>query len=121
LRSDRELLLDILEAIEKIERYASKGKDAFLENELIQTWIVYHFQIIGEATNHLSDSLQEEHPDIPWPDIVAMQNVLVHQYFGIDLDQVWDTTKIDLPVLKANLEKILKDLDSGGERSEPVN
>jgi len=57
LRSDRELLLDILEAIEKIERYASKGKDALFEDELIQTWIVYHFQIIGEAANHLSDSI----------------------------------------------------------------
>ena len=121
MRSDQELLLDILEAIEKIERYASKGKDALFEDELIQTWIVYHFQIIGEAANHLSNSLQEEHPDIPWPDIVAMRNVLVHQYFGIDLEQIWDTTNIDLPVLKANVEKILKDRDSSGDRSESFN
>jgi uncharacterized protein with HEPN domain len=110
LRSDRELLLDILEAIEKIERYASKGKDAFIEDELIQTWIVYHFQIIGEAANHLSDSLREMHPDIPWPDIVAMRNVLVHHYFGIDLEQVWDTTKIDLPILKTKIRTILDEL-----------
>jgi uncharacterized protein with HEPN domain len=116
LRSDRELLLDILEAIEKIERYASKGKDAIFEDELVQTWIVHHFQIIGEAANHISDSLQKEHPDIPWPDIVAMRNVLVHHYFGIDLEQVWDTTNIDLPVLKANVEMILKDLNPGEDR-----
>jgi len=121
LRSDKELLLDILEAIGKIERYASKGKEVLFEDELIQTWIVYHFQIIGEAANHLSDSLQEEHPDIPWPDIVAMRNVLVHQYFGIDLEQIWDTTNIDLPVLKANVEKILKDLDSGRDRSWSID
>jgi uncharacterized protein with HEPN domain len=116
LRSDRELLLDILEAIEKIERYASKGKDTLFGDELVQTWIVYHFQIIGEAANHISDSLQKEHPGIPWPDIVAMRNFLVHHYFGIDLEQVWDTTNIDLPVLKANVEKILKDLDPGEDR-----
>ena len=116
MRSDREFLLDILEAIEKIERYASKGKDALFEDELVQTWIVYHFQIIGEAANHISDSLQRENPDIPWLDIVAMRNVLVHHYFGIDLDQVWDTTNLDLPVLKANVEKILKDLDPGEDR-----
>jgi len=103
LRSDKELLLDILEAIGKIERYASKGKEVLFEDDLIQTWIVYHFQIIGEAAKHLSDSLQDEH------------------YFGIDLEQVWDTTNIDLPVLKANVEKILKDLDSGGDRSESFN
>ncbi|MGD9565996.1 MAG: DUF86 domain-containing protein [Methanothrix sp.] len=103
MRSDKELLLDILEAIGKIERYASKGKEVLFEDDLIQTWIVYHFQIIGEAAKHLSDSLQDEH------------------YFGIDLEQVWDTTNIDLPVLKANVEKILKDLDSGGDRSESFN
>lgn len=103
MRSDKELLLDILEAIGKIERYASKDKEVLFEDDLIQTWIVYHFQIIGEAAKHLSDSLQEEH------------------YFGIDLEQVWDTTNIDLPVLKANVEKILKDLDSGGDRSESFN
>ncbi len=50
-----------------------------------------------------------------------MRNVLVHHYFGIDLEQVWDTTNIDLPVLKANVEKILKDLDSGGDRSWSVD
>ena len=121
MRSDKELLLDILEAIGKIERYASKGKEVLFEDELIQTWIVYHFQIIGEAANHLSDSLQEEHPDIPWPDIVAMRNVLVHQYFGIDLEQIWDTTNIDLPVLKANVEKILKDRDSSGDSSWSID
>lgn len=121
MRSDRELLLDILEAIEKIERYTSKGRDAFFEAELIQTWVVYHFQIIGEAANHLSDSLQKEHPDILWPDIVAMRNVLVHQYFGIDLEQVWDTTTIDLPVLKSDVENIIKDLDSCEDLSGTVN
>lgn len=121
MRSDRELLLDILEAIEKIERYTSKGRDAFFEDELIQTWVVYHFQIIGEAANHLSDSMQKEHLNIPWPDIVAMRNVLVHHYFGIDLEQVWDTTKIDLLILKANVEKIIKGLDSGEDRSGSFN
>jgi uncharacterized protein with HEPN domain len=50
-----------------------------------------------------------------------MRNVLVHQYFGIDPEQVWDTTKIDLPVLKAEVEKILKGLDSDGNRSDSAN
>ena len=110
MRNDRELLLDILESIEKIEKYALRGKDAFIEDELLQVWIVYHIQVIGEAANHVSDLLQDFHPDVPWPDIVGMRNVLVHQYFGIDLMQVWDTVRIDLPILKDKIRTILEEL-----------
>lgn len=107
MRDDQELLLDILDSIEKIEKYASRGKEAFIEDELLQVWIVYHIQIIGEAANHVSDSLQDQYPDVSWPDIVGMRNVLVHQYFGIDLVQIWDTVRIDLPILKSKIRTIL--------------
>lgn len=87
-----------------------RGKDAFIEDELLQVWIVYHIQVIGEAANHISNSFCEQHSDIPWPDIVGMRNVLVHQYFGIDLEQIWDTVRIDLSVLKTKIRAILDDL-----------
>ncbi len=87
-----------------------RGKDTFIGDELLQVWIVYHIQIIGEAANHISDSLRDQHPDVPWPDIVGMRNVLVHQYFGIDLVQIWDTVRIDLPILKAKIRTILDEL-----------
>ncbi|MBW2674614.1 MAG: DUF86 domain-containing protein [Deltaproteobacteria bacterium] len=107
MREDGELLLDILDAIEK---YALSGKEAFIEDELHQVWIVYHIQVIGEAASHVSKSLRNKHPDVSWPDIVGMRNVLVHQYFGIDLEQIWDTVQIDLPILKAETRAILDEL-----------
>lgn len=107
MRDDREFLADVLEAIDNIERYTAKGKEAFIEDELLQVWVIHHIQIIGEAANHLSKALQEKHLHIPWADIVAMRNIVVHQYFGIDLEQVWDTVEIDLPALKIEIEKIL--------------
>lgn len=100
MRDDRERLRDINEAIEKIEKYVCIGYQAFAEDERTQVWIIHHLQMIGEASNHLSDELTEQNPDIPWADIVGLRNILVHQYFGIDLRQVWETAELDMPVLK---------------------
>jgi uncharacterized protein with HEPN domain len=83
MRDDAERLRDMLEAIVNIEKYASKGQQSYLTNELIQVWIVHHIQIIGEAAASLSSSLRDRYPDILWTDIVAMRNVLVHEYFGV--------------------------------------
>ncbi len=112
MRDDRERLEDILEAIAKIEKYAAKGKEAFDNEELIQIWIVYHVQLIGEATARLSPGIREQFPDTPWTDIVSMRNVLVHQYFGIDMQQIWDTVTIDLPKLKNEINILLEKIDS---------
>lgn len=96
-----EWLRDILEAIVRIERYRDRGREAFLADELIQVWMVHHLQIIGEAAAQLGRVFHEAHPEVPWPQIVAMRNLLVHAYFGIDLDEVWKTLETDLPELKA--------------------
>ncbi len=108
MRDDRERLLDIDEAIEKIEKSVSIGYQAFIEDERTQVWIIHHLQVIGEASNHLSDGLTEQNQDIPWADIVGLRNILVHQYFGIDLRQVWETAELDMPILKAKVREILQ-------------
>jgi len=107
LRHDQEWLLDILEALQMIEKYAAKGEKGVYEEELIQIWIIHYIQIAGEAANHLSESIKNNHTDIPWKGIIGMRNVLVHQYFGLDLDEIWDTVSTDLPVLKAKIQKLL--------------
>lgn len=84
MRSERERLLDILEAIERIEKYAAKGKRAFEVDELIQNWMVNHITVIGEACRSLSDDFQARYADVPWADIIGMRNILIHHYFGID-------------------------------------
>jgi len=107
MRDDRERLLDIKEAIENVQKYASRGRDAFRSDELIQTWILHHIQILGEAATRLSDEFQEQHHDIPWFKIIGMRNILVHDYFGIDIEAVWSVVENDLPVLYDQIIRLL--------------
>jgi len=109
MRDDRQRLLDILEAIGGVERYAARGHDAFRHDELLQVWMVHHLQIIGEAAAGLSSAFRESHADVPWVDIIALRNVVVHQYFGVDLQQIWDTVEQDVPALKVAVEVLLSD------------
>jgi uncharacterized protein with HEPN domain len=110
MRSERERLLDILEAIERIEKYAERGKAAFLQDELIQNWMVNHITMIGEACRALPDEFQASHANVPWADIIAMRNLLVHHYFGIDEEAVWSVVERDIPELKLNIQLILNGL-----------
>jgi uncharacterized protein with HEPN domain len=107
MKSDRERLADISEAIERIERYRERGRQEFASDELLQTWVVHHLQIIGEAVGRLSDSLKANHPEIPWREIVAMRNILVHDYFAVDVEEVWNVVENDLPGLKVKIDPIL--------------
>jgi uncharacterized protein with HEPN domain len=113
MRDDRERILDMLEAIECIERYAEKGQKAFEESELIQTWVIHHLEIIGEAASKLSQQFKNTYNEIPWPQIVAMRNVIAHEYFGIDLDTVWQVVERELPDLKRRLTVICQQLPTG--------
>ncbi|MDP2797634.1 MAG: DUF86 domain-containing protein [Methanoregula sp.] len=83
-------------------------KEEFIQSDLLQVWILYHIQVIGEAANGISPEFQKQHQKIPWKDIIAMRHLLVHQYFGIDLDEVWNTAQQDLPRLKQETSLILK-------------
>mgnify|MGYP001082244415 CR=1 FL=1 len=108
MRDDRARLVDIADAIEKIERYSNIDKDRFTRDELIQTWMVYHLQVIGEAANQLSDEFCSQHPGIPWRAMAAMRYALVHAYFQVDLDEVWSAVQDDLPDVKARILEVLR-------------
>jgi uncharacterized protein with HEPN domain len=108
MRDPRQRLRDILQAVANIERHAARGRSAFAQDELIQVWMVHHLSIIGEAAAQLGRAFHDAHPELPWPQIVAMRNVLVHEYFGIDLDEVWTTVERDLPMLKSAIQGLLR-------------
>jgi uncharacterized protein with HEPN domain len=110
MRSESERLLDILEAIERIEKYAREGKGTFEADELIQTWIIHHIEVIGEACRFLPTEFQAHYSNVPWADIIGMRNLLIHHYFGIDTEAVWGVVEKDIPELKTNIQAILKDL-----------
>ena len=108
MRSDRARLLDIDEAVQRIKEKLPITKEEFLQSDLLQVWVLYHIQVVGEAANGISPEFQKQHKEIPWKDIIAMRHLLVHQYFGIDLDEVWSTAQQDLPRLKQEILLILK-------------
>ena len=110
MRDDRERLRDILEAIERIEKYASRGRLVFDEDELIQTWVVHHLQIIGEAVRALGAETTSASEEVEWNKIIGMRNILVHNYFGIDADIVWAVIENDLQTLKEKVSEVLDEL-----------
>lgn len=114
MRDDRERLLDILEAITRIDKYAAQGRAAFDREELLQVWIVHYLQIIGEAARSLSRELKAKRPEIPWAQIVAMRNILVHNYFAADLEEVWSAVERDLPDLKTKIQAMLSEGKGSG-------
>jgi uncharacterized protein with HEPN domain len=77
---------------------------------LIQIWIVHHLQIIPEATNALSSELTGRYPSVPWAQIVAFRNLVVHEYFRVSLNLVWAIVQNNLPPLKVTVEQILQEL-----------
>ena len=111
MRDDQRRLLDIAEAIEQIEKYASKGRKVFEGDELIQNWIVHHLQVIGEAAWAISSELKDEHDEMPWQQIVGMRNILVHRYFEVDTDLIRSVVEDDMPVLKQQVELIFTELE----------
>ena len=109
MRDDRERLRDMLEAIARIRRYSGRGRGAFEGDELVQTWIVHHLRILGEAAARLSADVRARTP-APWRKIVGMRNILVHEYFRIDRDAVWAVIEHDLPALEPEVRRALAEL-----------
>lgn len=107
MRDDLERLRDIQEAIGRIEKHTAKGRSTFERDELVQNWVVHHLQIIGEAVRNLSSSLKEQHREVPWSQITGMRNILVHDYFAIDVEAVWQAVERDLPELKRKVDALL--------------
>ena len=106
MRDDGVRLGDILEAIERIEKYASRH-DALNSDELVQTWVVYHLMIIGEACRTRSAEFRAGHTEDAWALAAGLRNVIVHGYFGIDLEIVWGVIERDLPALKKLVQELL--------------
>jgi len=110
MRDDRARLIDMLEAVRSIERYAVLGKNRFFEDELVRIFIVYQLQVLGEAAYKFSPDFRARHAGIPWPKVLGIRHVLVHDYFRVNYDIVWGVVEADLPPLKAQLQGILLEL-----------
>jgi uncharacterized protein with HEPN domain len=79
---------------------------------MLQVWVIHHLQIIGEATRGISQYTKDRYPDVPWAQINALRNILVHEYFGLNMQQVWMMTQKELPVLERQLSFIRSQIAS---------
>ena len=108
-KDDTVFLKHILDAINLIEEYLKdKSYEEFKDNRMLQDAVIREIEIIGEAAKNLSKEFRNKHSDIPWRQIAGMRDKLIHGYFGVDLDAIWDTATMDVPSLKERLQEILK-------------
>jgi uncharacterized protein with HEPN domain len=107
------LLKDISGAIDRIEQYIKElSFDAFSEDQKSVDAVVRNLEIIGEATNRLPEQFKEKHSEIEWYKVVGLRHRIVHEYFGIDLELIWQILHKDLPELKRKIRHIMTD-DAG--------
>lgn len=111
MKKDPVIFLEhILECIERIEDY-TRGitQEEFLQSGQTQDAVTRRLEIIGEASKNLLDEFKELYQDIPWKKILGMRNMLIHEYFAVNLNLVWKTAQESIPELKEHVTKILKD------------
>lgn len=109
MRDYKLYLDDILEAAKRIEKYAKGATLKKLKKDtLVLDAIVRNLEIIGEAAKNIPNRIREKHPEVEWKKVAGLRDILAHEYFGIDLEVVWDIVKNKLPILKTQVNRILK-------------
>ena len=111
MRDPRVYLEDMLEGIRRIRSYAhGRSFEDFERDELVVDGIVRNLEVLGEAAKQTPDELKKTHPEVDWRKIAGLRDVLIHQYFGIDLVIVWDIVQNKLPALEFEVRRILQEL-----------
>jgi uncharacterized protein with HEPN domain len=108
MQRDEAYLLDILIAARKVTAFIGDAtREQFATDEMMQNAIMRMLEVMGEAARLISEETKKAHADIPWHQMIGMRNRLVHEYFRIDLERVWDTTQRDIPALMKQIELLV--------------
>jgi len=110
MRPEKLYLTDIVEAAQSIARFVQgESFDEFEQNEMMNSAVLQKLTVIGEAASRLPKEFTNRFPEIPWVDIIGFRNIAVHEYFAIRWDIAWVAATEEVPVLKEQIEKILRE------------
>jgi uncharacterized protein with HEPN domain len=112
VRDDRDFLQDILERIALTQEFTRDGRSAFMGSRMMQEAVIRNLEVIGEASRTISEGLRNQHPHVQWKQISAFRNFVIHVYWQIRLERIWEVVEKELDVLKAQIEAILTTLDT---------
>lgn len=114
-RRDKLRLQHILDACDAVIQFMTgKLEEDLVRDKLLVSGVTRQIEIIGEAANMLTTELRAEHPEVPWKQIIGMRHKIIHEYFAVQTDTVWDVVKNDIPVLRDQVAAIVRSMPDGG-------
>jgi uncharacterized protein with HEPN domain len=110
-RSHKLFVEDIRGSVEKIERYIKDlSYNEFIENEIVIDAVIRNLEVIGEAATNIPESIRKKYHTIPWKRMIGLRNIMIHGYFGVDLEIIWEIITRNLPETKPLIMKILEEI-----------
>lgn len=110
-RSPALYMEDIVDAMTKIERYIEEVDFAgFTQNEMIVDAVIRNLEIIGEAARNIDEDIRDNYPEIPWRRIIGLRNIVIHGYFGVDLENIWKIITENIPETQPAIRRVLDDI-----------
>ena len=111
MRRNELYIADIINAMEKIFEYTEgMTKQEFKKNELVKDAVLRNIEIIGEAANKLSEEIYNNYKNVPWRRMIGLRNIVIHEYFGVDLNIIWKIITVNLPETRPEIKKIKEDI-----------
>lgn len=110
MKDGRVYLLHIRDAIDAVLSYTADGRQSFFADRKTQDAVVRNLEIIGEAAKRVSEPTRQGHGDVTWKRIAGMRDKMIHEYFGVNLNLVWEVVEGQLPSLRVRMEAILSTL-----------